>query len=88
MTWKKFDWHFSSRLTFSNTRGRPLAELMSLFNTHLALFVRRMTLLRSQNPIRKYPPLVNSPWNLPREHYSQLLLADKTTSNVAAELRM
>ena len=50
----KFEWHFSDRLTFSNTRGRlvikdinyvalplrtpEMLSSLSLFNAHLALF--------------------------------------------------
>ena len=71
-TKKSLKWDFIERLTFSNTRCRlalplrapePLFSLskskISLLNVHLALFVRRMTQLWSQNHTGKYYHLVN-----------------------------
>ena len=77
---KKLKWHFSSQLTFSNTRCRLLVKfilqkhylrranqgLPYLMHTFLYLS-EGWHKLRSQNPIGKYRHLVNWPWN-PREH--------------------
>ena len=35
----KCEWHFSGRLTFSNTRGRPLVEYTALGERTLSLHV-------------------------------------------------
>ena len=96
---KKVEWHFSGRLTFSNTcnfssnlltssphsRNAFLVEI-TLFNVHHALFVRRMTQLRSHIPsvsivISKLTlELALEVIALPSS------LADQTTSRIIAEL--
>ena len=45
---------YAPEMLYSLSKSR-----ISLFNVHLALFVRRMTQSRSHNPIGKYRHLVN-----------------------------